>query len=336
MTATASNGMVYEGKKYSITNCTELIRFRPDDYGIKARLFTSANHFGFSCNYEIVDGGLRVRDVVTWNPEGDYPPLNGREPSRPEGEFDDCVYRDIGLSYEYSGVLALADRDSYLGYYIHMGRQPMFCWERVVGVAFGNGRVTDVFDLSDISKCARMEYESAASDREKASIRASYAWHFGCMSRVDDERRLVVDSHYAPRFHEEQASVSDSLHGRLPIGQPRGRFIWVYCPIPYVPLGCTSELIDRETMLDLLRRFVDGTVVREDAERASFVLSTLPDGRFGHFSTDGRPELLRSIARIIRPRYDERIDFGDAPCNVYHNLDDNQLARLRQLIELAF
>ena len=77
MTATASNGMVYEGKKYSITNCTELIRFRPDDYGIKARLFTSANHFGFSCNYEIVDGGLRVRDVVTWNPEGDYPPLNG-------------------------------------------------------------------------------------------------------------------------------------------------------------------------------------------------------------------------------------------------------------------
>ena len=55
MTATASNGMVYEGKKYSITNCTELIRFRPDDYGIKARLFTSANHFGFSCNYEIVD-----------------------------------------------------------------------------------------------------------------------------------------------------------------------------------------------------------------------------------------------------------------------------------------
>ncbi|WP_423977479.1 hypothetical protein [Lancefieldella rimae] len=334
MTAQHMDGIYYRGLEYVISNCTESIGFHPEKYGIHARLFSTANRQGFDCVYEIRSQSLRVRNITTWNSEGIYPRLNGVSPKLPEDEYENCEYKDVKLPVDYTGVLAMAQNKSYLGYYEHIGYQPFFCWKYVIGVEINQGSVVQTFDLSDLSSLKRKEYELIKDNSKAMTFRCNNAWHFGFMEQIRDGRREIIDKYYVSRFQREQIALSNSLHGRLKLGEERTGRVSVHCPIPYVPYGCKAEVIDYHLLNEILNRFKAGRMVREDAQVISSVLCSFRSRACVYFYTLGDVEKLHKIGFLIHPKYDEALCGKEH--YFYHELSERDLMKLEQLINETF
>lgn len=167
MTVISHDGLFIGSEEYEITNCTDRIRFDPEDHAIKARLYSTANSKGFYCDYEVASGRLRLRSLCTYNSEGDYPPLNGVEARPPKSKYDVAVWEDVGLEMDYTGALVICDcreDNDLLGYYNHMGHQPVFMHKRARCVTFCGGVLVDDFDVSDIVDKVRSMYDAAEDD----------------------------------------------------------------------------------------------------------------------------------------------------------------------------
>lgn len=325
-----------EGNKYLITNCTSWLYFNPKDYGIKAQAFSTANHDGYYCSYEIADGKLRLKDFETYNNDANYPPLNGVEPDLPKHKYDYCCWKDVAIDMDYTGALALVDPKSKRVEDFFMPRKPFFFWEKVTVAAFEHGVLTASFDLSDISEEMWGEYQAAESKEQRRTMRRVGTWHFGMMTGVHDSRRSIVDTFYASRFRDEQKALLEAFSGRLGLGEPRGRFPWTYCPISYAPLGCESLVIGHKDFVSIADRFEARKMVREDAEMISGALCRDGLKDLGHLTFPADEKILHEISFLIHPEYDEAYLDRKASCNVYHHLNSEEIAKLRKLIDEAF
>ena len=296
MTATGFDGIFIGNDGYAITNCTERIDFNPESYGIKACMFSTANHQGYYCEYEIADGRLHLRSLYTYNAEGVYPPLNGVDPILPKAWYDDAAWEDVRLPIDYTGFLVLCDDsdENFLSeYYNHMGYQPVFMHKRAMGVAFEGGRVVGEFDLSPIVDHVRSMYDGEGESDEAWRIRRQCSWTLGFMRYASGPCRVAVDRYYEDRFKAEQAVLRRVIDGE-PLCDS-GRVLYGgYELVPYAPAGLTPIEIRPERLAQLIEDVWLGRMGPDEIWALTVVLRSCANG-LEHFALKADQEKLDDL-----------------------------------------
>ena len=335
--------VVYIGDdEYDITNWTDEIEFNPGEYGIEAHSFKTSNWRGYHCEYEIADDVLRLRNLSLFNFDGIYPPLNGREATPPEDEYDsEFTYSDVRLPIAFSGVLALGKGDTYCSdFYIHMGTQAMYCWDEVIGIEFDKGRVVRRFSLSDLANRFADEYGESETEEDAGRIHGMCTGSFGFLADVHDDRRLIVDKYYAPKFRKEQAACLDIVRRRLEIGESRGFKADDVFEVQYVPTGCESALVSKDDLMAIVDRMEQGSVVRGDLYGVASLLWWVYRFGFPQISFACSMEQLEEIGSLLEPEYDPTIDNTDdeeeKDRKTFYKASPDKVKKLRRLINEAF
>lgn len=172
MTAQIGDTYKYRNKKYTIVAMSAAMRFHPRDYGLEAHSSSTACWRGFWCEYVIEDDRLLLRDLNIYNHNDNYPRFYGVEVSPQEFWEDERidkygkvekvrspkrserVYRDVNMPVPYTGKLLLGD--GFLReYYIHMGYQHSWAYEKLIELVFEEGRLLECSDLSYIAEAQR-------------------------------------------------------------------------------------------------------------------------------------------------------------------------------------
>lgn len=330
MTAISHDGLFIGSEEYEITNCTDRIRFDPEDHAIKARLYSTANSKGFFCDYEVASGRLRLRSLCTYNSEGDYPPLNGVEVQPPKSKYDVAVWEDVGLEMDYTGALVICDcreDNDLLGYYNHMGHQPVFMHKRARCVTFCGGVLVDDFDVSDIVDKVRSMYDAAENDEEARRLRMLCCWCLGFMKFAEGTRREAVDGYYRGRYEAEQEVLSRALEGR-PLGDTGKILYGVYELVPYAPIGSGPKEIDVRLLRREIEKLAAGEVLGDSAWAIERALRSIAEGH-EHFRADASRE---DIERLCDEMHATSVEIE----NMYPGPSHEQACLLRDAFNTAF
>jgi len=131
--------------------------FEPENYGFKPRSTCTASHRGFRSVFGLSQGhfSLIQLDISLFSVEEDgwVPvkgmPLNGVEPifGQSSSLFNN-MYRDVGISLDYSGTILIAD-DFVQELYVHMGFPMAWKYKKVIELTFGSGKLLQKTDRSD-------------------------------------------------------------------------------------------------------------------------------------------------------------------------------------------
>lgn len=329
--------LLFEERSYLITNYTNPLFINPDDYGIKAQLFSTSNHSGYDCSYKISGGQLLLDEFETYNEEGDYPPLNEAKPIIPKRKYDTCLWRNVNIKVDYTGVLMLADESSESDLCFVAVKDPFFSWSQVLGAAFYRGVLINKFDLSDVSKAMRSAYERANSEKERWEIYGKGTWNFDVMEFIHDERRSTVDAFYAPQFNREQEALLDAFLGRLELGQERKPEPHLGARISYVPEGCKSELISYDDLIAAIKRIESGLMVICDAELiGSYLLCLRDDNKPRHLEFEADDEYLHDAGFLISPKFDEELLEPSVSRNTIYRINPGRIERIYETIDKAY
>lgn len=183
MTAQIGDIYKYRKNKFTIVALSNAIQFNPKDYGLEPHASSTACWRGYWCEYNITDDGLFLQNLYLFNSEGNYPPLNGIEVSPQEFKEYDCynfkkkksekvtrplhmghrIYKNVNMPVPYTGKILLGD--GFLQeYYIHMGFQRGWAYQKLIELIFEEGILLECNDLSHIAKAQRENIKNQGKD----------------------------------------------------------------------------------------------------------------------------------------------------------------------------
>lgn len=166
MTAQVQDHFTYQGAKFSLVamSPSEKKLFDPHDYGLDPMGFCTNCWDGYWCDFDISDA-LYLEKLTIFCPDFNYPDICGRKVSfpLPEGidlndkevwkdvwknHMDYKYYENMHLRISFTGKL-LAGSDFLHAYYIHMGYQRAYTYEKLYEFEFVDGKLVNTTDLSD-------------------------------------------------------------------------------------------------------------------------------------------------------------------------------------------
>ena len=170
MTAQMPDFYKYNGKEYSLVAISEALNFKPQDYGFEPRPISTDCWRGYWCDYNMSDDELMLQNLYICLEGDEYPDFNGIpvEPIeyvdrvqlqfREDGGYEEKlvksekyygyrVYKNINLPIKYTGKILLGD--GFIDkYYIHMGFQRAYAYERLMEFIFEEGILIEKVDQS--------------------------------------------------------------------------------------------------------------------------------------------------------------------------------------------
>lgn len=169
MTAQVPDKYEYEGKEYSIIAMSDDIEFSPEQYGLEPQYICTACWRGYAVKYAIEDEKLLVKNLFVSDSSSGFPNINGIEAESIGDIIFSHMYRNINLQTEYTGKIVMGNgfiRD----YYIHMGFQRAWAYEKVIELIFEKGVLVNVIDHSEKVKAIRAEIEAGTREAKEDSI----------------------------------------------------------------------------------------------------------------------------------------------------------------------
>ena len=175
MTAQISDKYKYQKKEYTIVALSSAISFDPKNWGLEPHASSTACYRGYWCEYAVEDEELLLKNLYLFNMDDKYPSFNGVEVSPPEfkeyeaymgsgkktkkvirpAHFGHRVYKNVNLSIPYTGKILLGD-GFMREYYIHMGFQRAWAYEKIIELVFEEGVLLECNDLSHIAKAQQI------------------------------------------------------------------------------------------------------------------------------------------------------------------------------------
>ena len=146
MTAQIHNVFMYDDQKYSIIAQQNELDFKPETYGISPDTGCSMCWRGYYCKFGIIDNQLVIMDWNLMVNDTTNPPIV--EKTRAHISYGKWQYLAMNFPMNYSGgiVIGAGFVDKY---YIHMGYQQVYAYEKVVELIFERGQLMEVIDHSD-------------------------------------------------------------------------------------------------------------------------------------------------------------------------------------------
>ena len=129
--------------------------FNPGQYGMNPQPLHTACWRGFFCGYKIVRNFLYLDTLCVSDGNGCYPPINGVEVN-PDGR-EGPHYSKINLLIPYTGLMRIG-ADFHWEQYVHMGFQKPSAYGIVWDLAFTDGKITGMKDISEEVKRIEGEY----------------------------------------------------------------------------------------------------------------------------------------------------------------------------------
>ena len=174
MTAQIGDIYNYDNNDYRIVALSSVMLFKPQDYGMEPHGSCTACWRGYWCEYDVSNDELFLKNLYFHNEDNNYPSLNGVEASPKEfievegrrglrkklekftipAHYGHRVYRDVNLSIPYTGKILLGD-GFIREYYIHMGFQRAWAYEKLIELVFEEGILLECNDYSHIAKQQR-------------------------------------------------------------------------------------------------------------------------------------------------------------------------------------
>jgi hypothetical protein len=151
MTAQVPDTFIYKRKKYDLVGITGSPLISPEDFGMEPEMLHTACSRGFYATYEIIKGGIFLKELTMREKDSNYKPINKVMPKQGEDGF---VYSNIDLQLTFSGKLRLA-RDFIPEFYIHMGFQKPTAYKTVIDLGFEQGHLVEVKDRSEEAETKR-------------------------------------------------------------------------------------------------------------------------------------------------------------------------------------
>lgn len=189
MTAQIEDIYNYDNNDYRILALSSAVLFKPQDYGMEPQGCCTACWRGYWCEYDVYDYELILKNLYFHNEDDDYPPLNGVEVSPPEfievegrrglrkkrekftipAHYGHRVYKDVNLPIPYTGKILLGD-GFIREYYIHMGFQRAWAYEKLIELVFEEGILLECNDYSYIAKAQREAMKKQSLDPRSPKI----------------------------------------------------------------------------------------------------------------------------------------------------------------------
>ena len=169
MTAQIPDKYEYEGKEYSIVAMTDDIEFTPEKYGLEPQYTCTACWRGYAVKYSIENGKLMVKNLLVSDSSSGFPKINGIEAKSMGDIIFSKIYKNINLPIEYTGKIVLGNGFIW-DYYIHMGFQRAWAYEKVIELIFEKGVLVNVIDHSEKVKAIRAEIEAGTREAKEDSI----------------------------------------------------------------------------------------------------------------------------------------------------------------------
>lgn len=185
MTAQRSDCYKYKGKEYSLVAISKALDFNPMNYGLIPSGRCTACWRGYWCDFEVKDSGLELQNLYINTKDQVYPDFQGvkvspieyvdctclrfvdgkaiEEPSKTEKHMGHREYKDIGLFINYTGKI-LVGNNFIRKYYIHMGFQRAYAYEKLIEFEFEEGKLINIVDHSRMAKKMRDELDATCSD----------------------------------------------------------------------------------------------------------------------------------------------------------------------------
>ena len=165
MTAQIPDQFRYEGEEYSLVGLDGEGLFRPEEFGLKLIMASTACWRGHVMKYDCIDGKL-VLDGMDIRTQEDPPAINGikARSNKEESGFTmfSHSYEKLNLKTRYTGSMLLAN-DFIESMYVHMGFQRPMAFRTVLEIQVQDGDIVSVSDLSE-----RME-ELRQQDRDRGA-----------------------------------------------------------------------------------------------------------------------------------------------------------------------
>lgn len=178
MTAQISDSFFYNKKEYRLVAISEEIKFKPEDYGITPEMISTACWRGFYCDYIIKDEMLYLNQFTVNSADGNYPEINGKMPVSVAFYYDELSeaekdtydgphqYKNLELPIAFTGKIILGDEFLW-EYYIHMGFQRAWAYEKLIELEIEEGIVINVTDHSEKAKELRQKINTDKSEFDK-------------------------------------------------------------------------------------------------------------------------------------------------------------------------
>ena len=174
MTAQISDIYKFQNQEFTLVALSSVMPFDPESFGLEPHSSLTACWRGYWCEYTIATDALLLENLYLFNSNNNYPPLNGIKVSPPEfvervcysssenryvtvtelAHFGHRVYKDINMPIPYTGKILLGGGFLH-EYYIHMGHQKSWAYQKLIELVFENGLLLKHNDLSHISKAQR-------------------------------------------------------------------------------------------------------------------------------------------------------------------------------------
>ena len=157
MTAQIGDTFRYKKKEYNIVALSAPIQFQPEQYGLIPEPINTACWNGYWCDYNINSDGIFLEHLYINTKDGIYPKINGADPDK-EGRnkklnfqyMGHHKYSNLHIRIEYTGKI-LVGSDFISDYYIHMGYQRPWSYEKLLELIFEEGVLLDTIDHSDFA-----------------------------------------------------------------------------------------------------------------------------------------------------------------------------------------
>jgi hypothetical protein len=154
MTAQINDTIFYRDCEYNIAGIHGDGLFIPQEHGLHPIIMSTACWRGYYCEYEVVDGMLRLRNLHirleketadTLTPDA-VPILFSVRPSH-DPEWRCSIYGNLAQETPFTGGL-LVGADFVRELYVHMGFHPAWKYRRVHELIFDSGKLTAQKDHS--------------------------------------------------------------------------------------------------------------------------------------------------------------------------------------------
>lgn len=164
MTAQIPDTILMADDSYDLIGLSAFGLFDPKEFGFEPTMISTACWHGYFMKFELTKEALLLRDLTIRDKNGNYPPINGVEPSPAAHDFAPASYKDLNLLIPYTGSLRLA-RDFIQEYYVHMGYQKASAYRTVIDAVVDQGKVVSIKDRSqdaaEIRGAFKERYEKA-------------------------------------------------------------------------------------------------------------------------------------------------------------------------------
>ena len=180
MTAQISDEFTYQGKSYKIVAISENRKlFDPEEYGLHPDAIATNCWDGYWCEFEITDA-LYLQKLFIHCDDEKYPDICGRNIEIPYSimqipssslVFDNTgymVYDNMNLKIPYTGKILVGSGFIHK-YYIHMGYQRAYAYEKLLEFEFEGGNLINTSDLSAKAEEFRKMMNTDADDFECSS-----------------------------------------------------------------------------------------------------------------------------------------------------------------------